>query len=225
MEIAIVIGLILAAGVALLYTKFANFKSKLMNELGRRGLAFDQADMLYTIYRDKVHDMHNNGCSIDIIVDSIISNRDLRQERASNHSTPLPQSRTQRPTEKEKNVIELVVETIAMQLMLSPHQVIDATDDFAVGYLIGYADAAMQKAGIDNNSPGGLLVLKSICDHFLGEDFGSAAVGKFVHNQMNLPKSFGDGLMAGGQDVFDWIGTSQKVIPSSLAGYYSDKRR
>lgn len=219
MEFGLAIAVILAVAVAFLYVKFANFKSKLMNELGRRGLTFDQADVLYTIHINKVHEMQNNGSSIDAIANMIISNTNSVEESASKKLVVPEPSRNQDSHEKEKNVIVMVTETIAMQLMLSPKQSIDADDDFAVGYLIGYADAAMQKTGIDNNSAGGMFVLVGVCSHFLGSDLGSATVGKFINNQMSLPKSFRDGLLAGGQDIFNWLGGDRKIIPSSLSKY------
>ena len=72
MEYIVVIVVIIIGGLFYLGGKFANFKSQLMNELGRRGMDFQSADNLYTVMADEINQLHQDGISVSVIVDKIM---------------------------------------------------------------------------------------------------------------------------------------------------------
>jgi hypothetical protein len=140
-----------------------------------------------------------------------------------NHTKDKPKQLHGDQTHVAMEIVEMVNNTISMQLLLSPKKDIDPNDDFAVGYLIGYTDAAMQKLNIDNNSAIGLFTLTLVCRNFFGEDLGPKVIRKFFDNQLNLSSAFNAGMMIGGQDIFAWLGAEEKVTPTGLSRHNFDR--
>jgi len=150
------------------------------------------------------------------LIDLFASQRTL----VANHKTDKPKQ----PHGDQTHVaVEMVNKTISMQLLLSPKKDIDPNDDFAVGYLIGYTDAVMQKLRIDNNSAIGFATLTLVCQNFFGENIGPKVTGKFFDNQLDLSGEFRAGMMIGAQDVFAWLGAEKKVTPTGLSRHNFDR--
>ena len=59
--------------------KFVSFKSKLMNELGRRGIDHNAADALYSLWANKINTLHQNGTPVSTIADMIYGNVEVGQ--------------------------------------------------------------------------------------------------------------------------------------------------
>ena len=90
MELFAIISVIIIAGILYFGGKFANFKSQLMNELGKRGMSFHSADILYTAMADQIHKMHHDGISASNIADMISQNyheNDQHQNRKEQYES------------------------------------------------------------------------------------------------------------------------------------------
>ena len=74
MEYITLILLIVFGAIIYFGFKFVNFKSRLMNELGKRGLDYEAADTLYSIMADQINKMHHDGVSASSIADLLCSN-------------------------------------------------------------------------------------------------------------------------------------------------------
>lgn len=81
MEVMFFLVIVVISIVAFMFVKFSNFKSKIMNEFGKRGVAYSSADVLYTIFASQISDMHHAGCSIPDIVDFVMANIDIQDTR------------------------------------------------------------------------------------------------------------------------------------------------
>ena len=64
MEYVIIIAVIIIAGLLYFGGRFANFKSQLMNELGKRGIDFQSADALYTSKAHEINELHHDGIPV-----------------------------------------------------------------------------------------------------------------------------------------------------------------
>ena len=71
-EVFAIIGGMVVLYLAFTFVKFSSFKSKLMNEFGRRGIPFEVADIAYAKTGDFINTMHANGESVEVIVDEVI---------------------------------------------------------------------------------------------------------------------------------------------------------
>ena len=71
MEFIVVIVVIIFGAILYFFGRFANFKSKLMNELGKRGLDFKAADVLYTMRAHEINKLHHDGVPVSSIADII----------------------------------------------------------------------------------------------------------------------------------------------------------
>lgn len=71
-EVFAIIGGMVLLYLAYTFVKFSSFKSKLMNEFGRRGVPFQVADEAYAKAGDFINTMHANGQTVDSIVDEVM---------------------------------------------------------------------------------------------------------------------------------------------------------
>jgi hypothetical protein len=78
MEYVIIIAVIIIGGLMYFGGRFANFKSQLMNELGKRGMDFKSADALYTSKAHEIHELHHADVPVSIIAD-LITERDVEE--------------------------------------------------------------------------------------------------------------------------------------------------
>lgn len=74
MEYIISILVILFGVIIYFGFKFVNFKSRLMNELGKRGLDYEAADTLYSLMANQINKLHHDGVSASTIADLLCSN-------------------------------------------------------------------------------------------------------------------------------------------------------
>ena len=71
MEYLVVLGVIIIVTILYFGGRFANFKSQLMNELGRRGMDYQSANSLYTVMAHEINKLHHDGVSVSVIADTI----------------------------------------------------------------------------------------------------------------------------------------------------------
>ena len=71
MEYLVVLSVIVIGAILYLGGRFTNFKSQLMNELGKRGLDYQSANSLYTVMAHDISKLHHDGVSISVIADII----------------------------------------------------------------------------------------------------------------------------------------------------------
>jgi hypothetical protein len=70
-DVLAIIGGAVVVYLAYVYIKFSAFKSKLMNEFGRRAILYEVADHFYTEARHLINTMHADGQTITSIVDEV----------------------------------------------------------------------------------------------------------------------------------------------------------
>ena len=87
MEYLIIVAVILIGGLLYFGGKFANFKSKLMNELGRRGMDFHSADVLYTAMAHEINKLHHDGVPVSVIADIITQTNAVDRSTANTITT------------------------------------------------------------------------------------------------------------------------------------------
>ena len=71
MEYVLILVVIIIGAFLYFGGKFANFKSQLMNELGKRGMDFQSADVLYSAMAHKIHKLHQDGVPVSVIADML----------------------------------------------------------------------------------------------------------------------------------------------------------
>lgn len=76
MEFIVIIVVIIFGAILYFFGRFANFKSKLMNELGKRGLDFKAADVLYTLRAHEINKLYHDGVPVSSIADIICNEVD-----------------------------------------------------------------------------------------------------------------------------------------------------
>lgn len=72
MEYLVVVAIIIVGAILYMGGRFANFKSRLMNELGKRGMDYESADALYTVMANDINKLHHDGVSVSAIADIIV---------------------------------------------------------------------------------------------------------------------------------------------------------
>jgi hypothetical protein len=82
-----------------------------------------------------------------------------------------------------------------------------ATDDFSLGYVTGFLDALMQRAGIEDQAEG-ITLIAILMTELFGEKAGADLCGRFLDSQ-HLPETQ-RGLMAGGNDSLAWLADPDK---------------
>jgi len=136
---------------------------------------------------------------------------------------PWKQKPREEPKDKSLAITKLINNSLDVQLSLSGHEPGRLPDDdFVIGYLVGYADAITQANDIDNNSAEGFAIATIPFLHQFGKDRGAEIFGRFLDQQSNLPSKMKDGLMAGGQDMMDYLKSGGDKAPMRLTGYFLD---
>ncbi|MGO4869782.1 MAG: hypothetical protein ACLPGW_04105 [Roseiarcus sp.] len=82
------------------------------------------------------------------------------------------------------------------------------TDDFSLGYVTGFLDALMQRAGIEDEVESFAMV-SILTMKLFGETTGANLAGRFLNNQ-HLPDTK-RGLMAGGTDALTWLSKPDRL--------------
>jgi len=83
----------------------------------------------------------------------------------------------------------------------------------ALGYVYGFADAAMQIAGLQIEDERALMLLSHLYELFAegkGDDYLRHAIGSLGWNAMKT------GVMLGGEDYNQWVKSDGKIIPWGL---------
>jgi len=172
---------IIAAVAYIIYLgiNFTNFKSKLMNEFGRRGIPFEIADNLFTRERDGINSLHRSGMPVDQIVD-----RYLKQAKSMEVSVPIADTdfdtqinsrRDYKRENKSNNIVEFVVKTLGVQqaLFLNEDGTLPsrALDEWSIGYVAGAADAVLEKNDFDVDIEG-MAIMACIFSEVFGKEIG-----------------------------------------------------
>lgn len=76
-QVLLIVVIFLGLFLAFMFVRFSNFKSKLMNEFGKRGVSYALADRLYSVYGAVINDMMQARIPIPMIVDFIMENVDV----------------------------------------------------------------------------------------------------------------------------------------------------
>lgn len=214
LEIVIVVGLIALAYFIFIAAKFVNFKSKLMNEFGRHGVSFELADRIYYQYREEIHDLHNQGISLNQIVEELAKRGSAGLGREHDEVSELPlKTAAAGREEKLQSIVLFVVGTLSVQKTLISNEDGSlpqrATDAWSIGYVSGTADAVLQlgdfKPDAECEAVIGVVFL-----HVFGEPDGREFIRKFNEYQSLGDKVFMEGMKAGGQDVYDFLKDSNR---------------
>jgi hypothetical protein len=126
---------------------------------------------------------------------------------------------------KVSSITDLINNTLDVQLAISGQTPGNLpSDDFVLGYLIGYSDAIMQVNDIENNTPDGFAIATITFIHQFGNDDGPKLFSRYMDKQTSMPTKMGEGLMAGGQDMLTFLQSKGDKPPMQLTGYFLEKR-
>lgn len=206
------------AYIAFTGLQFVNFKSKLMNEFGRRGVPFAIADGIFTRSRDQINSLHHSGMPINQIVDRHLPqnsrNQGLSEASASTSNFyDFPDADDQK-NEKVHDIVKFVSTVLRMQVAFILNDraslPLKSSDDWSIGYVAGAADAALYKNGFGPNAEG-IAIMMLIFTETFGEERGAELCSKFMHLQSEGNKDVQDGMLVGGQDMLDWLSNHSKI--------------
>lgn len=225
MEIIGFVVVVVLAYIVYLGVKFTNFKARLMNELGRRGVPFDMADDIYFRQGDRINNLHHDGMPVDQIVDKLMGTQPSvsgNASRAGLDSGPQKESDASLEETKRKFAIaNFVADSLAVQKAL--FQSADgslpekALDHWSLGYVGGTADAVLQKNDIKLDDEA-MTTLMHVFVEVFGNRFGPKMLGNFMMLQATGNMSVNAGMETGGQEMFAWMADNDK-IPTGWMAY------
>ncbi len=214
----IVLAIVLVA-CYVVYTgfKFANFKSQLMNEFGRRGVKFHEADAIFTSERDDINNLHHAGMPIDQIVDRYAVKQpfDEGQQTRSSAGKKL----VEKPTEDElldakaESVVDFAIKILSLQTALFLNEdggmPARALDEWSLGYVAGVGDVMLQANGFEADVTG-MTIMNRIFIAAFGLQSGAVLFGEFMRLQSQENEALAKGMKSGGQDIVEWMSNSEK---------------
>lgn len=224
MEIVAIIIVAVLAYVVFLGVKFTNFKSKLMNEFGRRGVPFEIADSIFFQHRDDINNLHHSGMPIDQIVDRYAISEPPTAELAAGASKitslPEPWIEDAAPKEKSSAIVEFVAGTLGIQqaLFLNEDGTLPskAVNNWSIGYVAGTTDAVLQKNGLEPDVEG-MAIMALIFMEVFGDRNGPELFADFMRKQGQGNPDVQEGMMTGGRDMFTWMSDNDKVPTGWMA--------
>jgi mannose/fructose/N-acetylgalactosamine-specific phosphotransferase system component IIC len=97
-------------------------------------------------------------------------------------------------------------------------------DDFVLGYVVGNVMAIQQQQnGMDSSAVDSFAILTLVFNLQFGMTKGATLLRRFLDNQQNMPEKMKSGVMAGGQDMLDFL--SDRGPPMGLWKYISKKEQ
>lgn len=212
-----VLGYIMFTGI-----QFTIFKSKLMNEFGKRGVSFEKADDFFTENSKGINDLHHSGMPVDQIVARCLDDVNEIQAVSGTKSSGIGKNagskgglkQVQKVTPSNHALVEFIAGMLGLQAMLFANE--DGTypegalDDWSIGYVAGASDAVLQKNGIGQDV-NGFAVMTLIFVEVFGLERGPDFFGKFMRLQQQRNQAVHDGMETGGRDVFGWMDNSIQV--------------
>lgn len=218
MEIALLIGFSVVAYFIFIGARFTNFKSRLMNEFGKLGLPFKDADIIYYKNSNTIHELHHDGMPIDQIARKFGAPAIRKDEPKPINTITGPSDRQE--NKKESYLREIASQFIVVQLALSSGLVKSAEDlffedGFARGYLFGFADMASQQLFTPSERAGkGLAFIFSVYQD-LCSDFAPELLKLSLDAQHS--EAFTQGRGAGAHEMGEWL--KEKVQPWGLRNH------
>ncbi len=212
------------AYIIFLGAKFTNFKSKLMNEFGRRGVPFAIADNIFFRERSEINDLFHSGMPIDQIVDRYIAREHSNEAPVTVVSANLT-SKDEKPgkpsrQDKSKAIVKFVSNALGVQqaLFLNEDGTLPpkAVDEWSIGYVAGTADAVLQKNGFEPDVEG-MAVMTLIFMEVFGDRSGPELFGDFMRLQDQGNQIVEEGMMTGGRDVYAWMADTNRVPTGWMA--------
>jgi len=92
-----------------------------------------------------------------------------------------------------------------------------AKDNWALGYIGGYADGVLQRKGIGADETGSVILETAFITIF-GKEQGPISFQKFMDlQQVSDPELF-EGMKKGGEEVFTWL-SNKDVFPMGWRDY------
>lgn len=207
--------------------KFTSFKSKLMNEFGRRGVRFDEADTIFAEASEDISKLHHAGMPIEQIVDRYMPNETHKGETQheqsgltlTNDDHELSRVRGRKENsedighedDKSSTIIKIVSRLLHAQqsLFLSasgefPNEALDA---WSLGYVAGVTDAVLQENGYEADAKG-FAVMTMVFMEVFGDDHGPSLFGDFIRLQDEGNRDVEEGMQAGGSEMCEWMSNS-----------------
>ncbi len=115
-------------------------------------------------------------------------------------------------------IVNTALELLAAQSMLMGSIRKPPSDDWSIGYVAGFVDALLQKAGKEPDVEG-MVVMTLVFSNVFGHDEGPSLFGKFMRLQAAGSERALNGMRAGGMDVFRWVNEPRELGPM---GWYSE---
>lgn len=227
LEIFVLAAIAVFAYVIFLGFKFSNFRSKLMNEFGRRGVDYHVADKIYFLMRDDINRWHNDGVPDPQIVERCLQIIDPQKEANSavlgaqlssydDGYRPNLDAKLEAPSKVDNTdaLVEFVSGVLSIQQFMIrggddmlPEK---AFDDWSLGYVAGAADAVLQKNGYEPDAKG-MALMTSIFVEVFGKEAGPSLFGKFMELQEQGEPEVEKGMLLGGREIFKWMADSSKT--------------
>lgn len=214
--IFIVIGALVVIGlIAIKWIKFVIFKSELMNEFGRQGVSYQDADQIFTKFGNQISMMHHSGMPVEKIVYLTM--------------TAIGNVQSRRQNEEVNNIInqkDLIIVSIASGLIMDQYEYINnddfdcdkvIADDWTIAYVGGIADSLLQSNGIGTDKRG-YLIMGAIFEQVFGVRRGLGVFEKFTLIQASGDENASKVMLAAGNEVFDWVRDENKK-PTAWANY------
>lgn len=222
MEFVILTGLAIAAYVGFTFVKFSMFKSRLMNEFGRHGVRYEEADEVYYRESKTINKLYHAGVSVDEIVDRFLPIASTSRAESVHASAPALQTSKK---EKLEGIVKLVVSVLNAQKAIiestdTTHSAY--TDNWTIGYVAGVIDALLQQNDYEPDAADSMAAMTIVFMEFFGKDWGAELFKVFLEHQTNDNVRLG--ALTGGQDVFDWTADDSKP-PWSLVRRFNERKQ
>lgn len=96
-----------------------------------------------------------------------------------------------------------------------------AKDNYSLGYVGGFADAILQRKGVEMDEAG-TLIMAIVFINIFGEDQGPLYIRKLIALQDADDREVFNGMQRGGEEVFAWLSNEEKK-PLGWLSYTSEK--
>jgi hypothetical protein len=217
MELFFLVAILVIAYALYFFIKFNAFKSRLMNEFGRQGINYEKADDIFFRDRDTINNMYHDNIPIKEIVGRYTIDEVSRDTEKKLRTVVNDDAAASEIGQVSDLVAKIVLTQITLASMGDDDILEILKSDWSIGYIAGISDAAISRKGLDPDIEGAALITMVFINVF-DLQTGPELFGKFMRLQKEKNVSVDDGMMVGGQEMFDW--TSQKInFPHGLADY------
>jgi hypothetical protein len=142
-------------------------------------------------------------------IEKASSRVEAQSAQLSDSQNKLPEGNV---AKRRDEIVDIAERLLALQLTFIADEreriPASATDNFSIGYVAGFLDAMMQRAGIDDDGESFAMVAILMMKLF-GEKLGTELCRRFLDSQ-HLPETR-RGLLAGGRESLGWLSSAKRT--------------